>query len=111
MAEQIPGARLVKIPGDTHGYSPDDPQDAVIFEALHQFMTGERPEPRIDRDGGYRGRVDAIGILILAMGNDRIIAERGDDEVFGGPGNDTLAGRGGADIVLGARGEDALTVG
>jgi hypothetical protein len=33
MAEQIPGAQLVKIPGDTHGYSPDDPQDAVIFEA------------------------------------------------------------------------------
>jgi|tagenome__1003787_1003787.scaffolds.fasta_scaffold20961774_4 hypothetical protein len=55
MAEQIPGARLVKIPGDTHGYSPDDPQDAVIFEALHQFMTGERPEPRIDR-----GRLDVV---------------------------------------------------
>ena len=49
MAGRIPGARLIEFPGDTHGYSLEDPDDAGIFDALEEFITGERPAPRGDR--------------------------------------------------------------
>ncbi len=49
MASQIPPARLVEFPGDTHGYSIDDPDDADIFDALEEFITGERAAPRGQR--------------------------------------------------------------
>jgi class 3 adenylate cyclase len=49
MATQIPNARLIEFPGDTHGYSLDDPDDAGIFDALEEFITGERAAPRGQR--------------------------------------------------------------
>ncbi len=48
MAGQIPDARLIEFPGDTHMWS-DDAKDAEIDGAIQEFVTGERPPPRIDR--------------------------------------------------------------
>ena len=48
MAARIPGARLVEFPGDTHRWS-EDPEEEVIIDAIQEFVTGERPAPRIDR--------------------------------------------------------------
>ncbi len=48
MAGRIPDARLVEFPGDTHMWS-DDAEDAEIDGAIQEFVTGERPPPRIDR--------------------------------------------------------------
>lgn len=49
MASQIPNARLIEFLGDTHGYSIDNPEDAGIFDALEEFITGERAASRSDR--------------------------------------------------------------
>ena len=48
MTRRIPGARLVEFPGATHGYSAS-PGDEAIMSAIEEFVTGERPVPRIDR--------------------------------------------------------------
>jgi pimeloyl-ACP methyl ester carboxylesterase len=48
MAARIPDARLIEFPGDTHGFSVD-PKDDEINDAVQEFVTGERPAPRIDR--------------------------------------------------------------
>jgi class 3 adenylate cyclase len=48
MAARIPDARLIEFPGDTHGFSVD-PKDDEINGAIQEFVTGERPAPRIDR--------------------------------------------------------------
>ena len=47
MAARIPDARLIEFPGDTHGFS--GPEDDEINGAIQEFVTGERPAPRIDR--------------------------------------------------------------
>ncbi len=50
MTERIPGARLVEFPGDTHGwFSTGTPDGEAILGAIEEFVTGERPIPRIDR--------------------------------------------------------------
>jgi len=48
MAQQIPAARLVEFPGQSHGWSIG-PEDEEINSAIQEFVTGERPAPRIDR--------------------------------------------------------------
>jgi pimeloyl-ACP methyl ester carboxylesterase len=48
MAARISDARLIEFPGDTHGLSAD-PEDDEINDAVQEFVTGERPAPRIDR--------------------------------------------------------------
>lgn len=48
MASRIPHARLIEFPGDTHGWSLR-PQDEAIDAAIQEFVTGERPAPRVDR--------------------------------------------------------------
>jgi pimeloyl-ACP methyl ester carboxylesterase/DNA-binding CsgD family transcriptional regulator len=47
MAERIPGARYVELPGEDHLPFVGD-QDAVLDEAEH-FLTGVRPAPEADR--------------------------------------------------------------
>jgi class 3 adenylate cyclase len=48
MARRIPDARLIEFPGDTHGWSVG-PEDDEINAAIQEFVTGERPAPRVDR--------------------------------------------------------------
>ncbi|MEP6908966.1 MAG: adenylate/guanylate cyclase domain-containing protein [Actinomycetota bacterium] len=47
VAEQIPGARFVELPGDAHILWAGD-QDAMLAE-IEEFLTGTRPEPEPDR--------------------------------------------------------------
>jgi class 3 adenylate cyclase/DNA-binding CsgD family transcriptional regulator len=47
MAERIPGARYVELPGDDHLPFAGD-QDAILAEVEH-FLTGARPAPEADR--------------------------------------------------------------
>ncbi|TDI50928.1 MAG: adenylate/guanylate cyclase domain-containing protein [Acidobacteria bacterium] len=47
MAEHIPGARLVELPGGDHWPWIGD-SDAALGE-IQQFLVGSRPEPQIDR--------------------------------------------------------------
>jgi pimeloyl-ACP methyl ester carboxylesterase len=49
MASRIPDARVIEFPGDTHGYSADDPDDAGIVDAIQEFVTGEPAVREIDR--------------------------------------------------------------
>jgi class 3 adenylate cyclase len=51
MASRIPDARLLEFPGDSHIYYADEPADQAIFDALEEFVTGERPaaQARFDR--------------------------------------------------------------
>jgi pimeloyl-ACP methyl ester carboxylesterase len=48
MAKQIPAARLIEFPGGSHGWS-NGPEDAEINGAIQEFVSGERPAPRIER--------------------------------------------------------------
>jgi len=48
MVERIPEARLVEFIGDTHGLSAEA-EDEEIIGQIEEFVTGERPIPRIDR--------------------------------------------------------------
>ena len=48
MANRIPTARLVEFPGASHGWS-NGPEDKDIDDAIQEFVTGERPPPRVDR--------------------------------------------------------------
>jgi class 3 adenylate cyclase len=48
MAKQIPHARLIEFSGGSHGWS-NGPEDAEINGAIQEFVTGERPAPRIER--------------------------------------------------------------
>jgi class 3 adenylate cyclase len=48
MAARIPGARLIEFPGGTHRIS-GTPETEAIMGAIEEFVTGERPRPRIDR--------------------------------------------------------------
>jgi class 3 adenylate cyclase len=48
MAARIPDAKLIEFPGDTHGFSAS-PKDEPIHAAIEEFVTGERPSPKIDR--------------------------------------------------------------
>jgi class 3 adenylate cyclase len=47
MAEQIPGAKLVELPGDDHPYTVGD-QDAIVDE-IEEFLTGIRHVAQTDR--------------------------------------------------------------
>src|SRR5215203_7064687 len=47
MAERIPGARYMELPGDDHLPFVGD-QDAILDEIEH-FLTGVRPAPESDR--------------------------------------------------------------
>jgi class 3 adenylate cyclase len=47
VAEQIPGARFVELPGDAHILWAGD-QDAILGE-IEEFLTGTRPDPEPDR--------------------------------------------------------------
>src|SRR5215211_937566 len=47
MAEHIPGARLVELPGDDHLWWFGD-HDAIVDE-IEEFLTGERSAPPVDR--------------------------------------------------------------
>ena len=47
MAQQIPGAKFVELPGDDHLPWVGD-QDAILDE-IQEFLTGERPKPDITR--------------------------------------------------------------
>ena len=48
MAARIPDARLIEFPGNTHLFGIG-PEDEEINAALEEFVTGERPVPKIDR--------------------------------------------------------------
>ena len=48
MAKRIPSARVVEFPGESHGWSIG-PEDEKIDDAIQEFVTGERPAPRVDR--------------------------------------------------------------
>jgi class 3 adenylate cyclase len=47
MAEQIPDAKLVEVPGEDHLWWYGD-QDAIVDE-VQEFLTGARPAPQADR--------------------------------------------------------------
>jgi class 3 adenylate cyclase len=69
MAERIPGARLVELPGDDHFPFFGD-QDAVV-ELTQEFLTGARPT--VDPD-----RVLATVLFTDIVGSTRLAAELGD---------------------------------
>jgi pimeloyl-ACP methyl ester carboxylesterase len=48
LAEHIPGAKYVEIPGDDHFVSDAETQD-VIADEIEEFITGERHRPEPDR--------------------------------------------------------------
>ena len=48
LAEHIPGAKYVEVPGDDHFVSDAETQD-VIADAIEEFITGERHRPEPDR--------------------------------------------------------------
>jgi len=48
LAEHIPGAKYVEIPGDDHFVSDAETQD-VIADEIEEFVTGERHRPEPDR--------------------------------------------------------------
>jgi len=48
LAEHIPGARYVEIPGDDHFVVDEETQD-IIADEIEQFMTGEHHRPEPDR--------------------------------------------------------------
>ena len=49
LAELIPGARRVELPGDWHLSLVDD-EEAEALDLIEEFITGLRPPPRIDVD-------------------------------------------------------------
>lgn len=46
IAERIEGARLIELPGEDHIPFVDPDQ---ILDPVEEFLTGQRPEPRVDR--------------------------------------------------------------
>jgi class 3 adenylate cyclase len=69
MAEQIPGARFVELPGDDHMPWVGD-QDAILDE-VQEFLTGSRPEREPDR-------VLATVLVTDIVGSTRHAARLGD---------------------------------
>ena len=47
LADHIPGAKFVEVPGD--GIVFDDGEDALVVEEIAEFLTGERPVVDVDR--------------------------------------------------------------
>lgn len=47
MAARIPGARLVELPGEDHGFQRDVAE--IILAEVQEFLTGVRPTPESDR--------------------------------------------------------------
>jgi class 3 adenylate cyclase len=70
MAERIPGARMVELPGDDHCPFFGD-QDTVI-EPVQEFLTGARPAADPDR-------VLATVLFTDIVDSTRLAAELGDD--------------------------------
>jgi pimeloyl-ACP methyl ester carboxylesterase/DNA-binding CsgD family transcriptional regulator len=69
MAERIPGARYVELPGDDHLPFVGD-QEAILAE-VEQFLTGVRPAPEPDR-------VLATALLIEVVGGAEAAVRLGD---------------------------------
>jgi class 3 adenylate cyclase len=69
MAERIPGAKYVELPGDDHFASAGDP-DAILDE-IQEFLTGVRPAPEPDR-------VLATVLFTDIVGSTQRAAELGD---------------------------------
>lgn len=63
MADQIPGARLLEIPG-RHGVHLSD--DAELWDAVHEFITGEERPIEIDRVLATVLFTDIVGSTALA---------------------------------------------
>jgi pimeloyl-ACP methyl ester carboxylesterase len=64
MAEQIPGARLVELPGVDHSFTMGDWEPVV--DEIEQFLTGVRPERRVDRVLATVLFTDIVGSTALA---------------------------------------------
>jgi class 3 adenylate cyclase len=47
LAEHIPGARYIELPGDDHLTIREG--DHRVFDDIEEFLTGTRPEPEVDR--------------------------------------------------------------
>jgi class 3 adenylate cyclase len=47
LAERIPGARFVRLPGDDHIWWVGDTEG--LLAEIQEFLTGSRPPPRVDR--------------------------------------------------------------
>ncbi len=47
MAERIPGAKYVELPGDDH--APWTGDSSAVLDAIEEFLTGQRHEPEYDR--------------------------------------------------------------
>jgi class 3 adenylate cyclase len=71
LAEQIPGAALIELPGDDHLPWVGD-ADAVLGE-IQQFLTGARPGPHVDR-------VLATILFTDIVGSTQKLSELGDAE-------------------------------
>jgi DNA-binding CsgD family transcriptional regulator/class 3 adenylate cyclase len=71
MAERIPGARYVELPGDDHFPFVGD-QDAVLDEVEH-FLTGVRPAPEADRVLAtvMAAEIDAAATSAARLGDQR----------------------------------------
>ncbi len=71
LAEQIPDAKLVELDGGDHLYWVGDP-DAALDE-IEQFVTGTRPQMRVDRVLATVLFTDIVGSTetLIAMGDER----------------------------------------
>ena len=71
MAEQIPGARYVELPGDDHLPWVGD-VDAILDE-VQEFLTGVRPAPQVDRVLATILFTDIVGSTeqVVALGDRR----------------------------------------
>jgi pimeloyl-ACP methyl ester carboxylesterase len=69
LAERVPQARFVELPGDDHFPWVGD-QDAVLDE-IQEFLTGVRPAPEVDR-------VLAILLFTDMVGSTDLVARLGD---------------------------------
>jgi class 3 adenylate cyclase len=72
LAELIPDARRVELPGDWHLSLVDD-EEAGALDAIEEFITGSRPAPAVETD-----RVLATVLFTDIVDSTRRVAEVGD---------------------------------